>query len=343
MYNLSRLSVVAPPGCRAMGQATQTIKPKRRLMVPNKHWNPLFARERAKRYMKIDLVDFEFDRRRVRDEVTPDEMKERMKKMGIEPSTPYQEKPFYIGSTGAILDEYVPVEGDGKASLISREGGKQAVDFAKGKGKTMSSVRKIRKYDEDFDPRTFVDEALEIYKAAHDCLARNEDELLHKYATEKAYPEMRFQTKRKTIHWKFIKSLEPPKVVHARHAEIVSKENMFGQVTVRFHTQQVLAVYDRFGRLIHGSEVVAKDVLEYVVFEKHLSNIYGLWRLHSKIVPDWLPAREPGRLTFRMPKEEPKKEEEAKTESKEVVSEEQEEEPQRESLLDRFGRVIGRK
>ena len=93
--------------------------------------------------------------------------------------------------------------------------------------------------------------------------------------------------------------------------------------------------------MIHGSEVVAKDVLEYVVFEKHLSNIYGLWRLHSKIVPDWLPAREPGRLTFKIPKEEPKTEKEA--ESKEVVSEEQEEEPQRESLMDRFGRAIGRK
>ena len=93
--------------------------------------------------------------------------------------------------------------------------------------------------------------------------------------------------------------------------------------------------------MIHGSEVVAKDVLEYVVFEKHLSNIYGLWRLHSKIVPDWLPAREPGRLTFKIPKEEPKKEKEA--ESKEVLNEEQEEEPQRESLMDRFGRAIGRK
>ena len=34
-------------------------------------------------------------------------------------------------------------------------------------------------------------------------------------------------------------------MVHARHADIVSKENMFGQVTVRFHTQQQLAVYDR--------------------------------------------------------------------------------------------------
>ena len=76
----------------------------------------------------------------------------------------------------------------------------------------MSSVRKIRSYDEDFDPRTFVDEALEIYKAAHACLASCEHELLHKYATEKAYPEMMHMAQRKTIHWRFIKSLEPPRV-----------------------------------------------------------------------------------------------------------------------------------
>ena len=137
------------------------------------------------------------------------------------------------------------------------------MDFAKGKGKTMMSVRKIRSYEEDFDPRSFAEEATEIYIAAHTALANNEFDLLHKYATEKAYPEMMHLHKRKTIHWRFIKSLEPPKVseksgkifscrmkniqvVHARHADIVSKENMFGQVTVRFHTQQQLAVYDRW-------------------------------------------------------------------------------------------------
>ena len=83
------------------------------------------------------------------------------------------------------------------------------------------------------DPRTFTDEALEIYIAAHNALANGEHELLHKYATEKAYPEMMHMIKRKTVRWNFIKSLEPAKVVHARHAEIVSKDNIFGQVTVR--------------------------------------------------------------------------------------------------------------
>ena len=46
MYcNLSRLPLVGVTGAglRAMsGQATQTIPPRRRRMVPNKHWNPLF-------------------------------------------------------------------------------------------------------------------------------------------------------------------------------------------------------------------------------------------------------------------------------------------------------------
>ncbi len=50
-------------------------------------------------------------------------------------------------------------------------------------------------------------------------------------------------------------------------------------------------MYDRFGRLIHGSKTVAKDVLEYVVFEKHLANVYGSWRLHAKIIPDWMEAK----------------------------------------------------
>merc|ERR1719333_648565 len=217
--------------------------------------------------------------------------------------------------------------------MISTSKAKEVAEKGKGKGKTMLSVRKIRSYDEDFDPREWVDEAMEIYIAAHKALADGEHDLLHKFATEKAYPEMMNMANRKTIRWKFIKSLEPPKVVHARHAEIITKENMFGQVTVRFHTQQTLAVYDRFGRLIHGSEVVAKDVLEYVVFEKHLSNVYGIWRLHSKIVPDWLPPREPGKLTYRVPPEPPKKE--AKPEKSEVAEDkakEEDEEEEKESI-----------
>lgn len=42
-----------------------------------------------------------------------------------------------------------------------------------------------------------------------------------------------------------------------------------------------------------GSEEQPKDVLEYLVLERHLVNPYGRWRLHGKIVPSWAPAKDP--------------------------------------------------
>jgi large subunit ribosomal protein L45 len=52
---------------------------------------------------------------------------------------------------------------------------------------------------------------------------------------------------------------------------------------------------------MYGSEDLVKNVLEYVVFEKHLSNPYGIWRLHAKIVPEWAPPREVILKTFKKP------------------------------------------
>ena len=65
------------------------------------------------------------------------------------------------------------------------------------------------------------------------------------------------------------------------------------------HFFQTLAIYDRFGRLMHGSRFVAKDVLEYIVFERMLAYEYGKWRIHGKIIPDWQAPREPSILTTR--------------------------------------------
>ena len=63
-----------------------------------------------------------------------------------------------------------------------------------------------------------------------------------------------------------------------------------------------MAVYDRFGRLAFGSDTLPKDVLEYVVFEKHISNPYGSWRLHDKIEPSWASDKTPIIRTFRQPR-----------------------------------------
>ena len=45
---------------------------------------------------------------------------------------------------------------------------------------------------------------------------------------------------RTTLYWEFVKSLEPPQVVHVRHGELLVADNAFAQVTVRFFTKQVI-------------------------------------------------------------------------------------------------------
>ena len=52
---------------------------------------------------------------------------------------------------------------------------------------------------------------------------------------------------------------------------------------------------------MYGSEHLVKDVLEYIVFEKHIVNEYGRWRVHSKILPENVGTREPLVTTIRKP------------------------------------------
>ena len=157
------------------------------------------------------------------------------------------------------------------------------------------------------DVPTFAEDAQKIYIRAHELLAagrehrvigREEDDLLLEYVTEFAYPLMTYQTERKTIRWTYIGQNERPEVIQMRTQSMIDKENMFAQITVRLNTRQILAVYDRFAHLIHGSEAVVKDVLEYAVFEKNISDYNGRWRLHSKIVPEWSAPKEAIRQTF---------------------------------------------
>ncbi|CAB3233111.1 unnamed protein product [Arctia plantaginis] len=267
----------------------------------SKHWIPKFKKLRAQKVLKVELPDSN----EVVSEMTPEKMRQKMKERGILPPRPWMERPFYISATGGVFEAYVPPEGDGKASIVSTTRAKQTVQLLEKKSKSMMAIRKIKSFEEDFDRSIFVQRAQEMYIKAHECLANNDKRGLRLYVTEKAYPEFRHNSSMKTIRWKFIESLEPPTIVHARCTDVVSKENIFGQITVRFHTRQQLAVYDRFGRLIHGSEILAKDVLEYIVFEKHLSNLYGTWRIHDKIIPDWTAPKEPSKLTKIMPEPEP--------------------------------------
>ncbi|XP_063932881.1 large ribosomal subunit protein mL45 [Zophobas morio] len=265
-----------------------------------KHWNPKWKTLRRQKVMRVKLPNFQ----EKPEDLSEEEIRSRLKEQGILPPRPWNEKPFFLSCTGGIFEAYVPPEGDGKISPIQVQGAKQKLQYLEKKSRTMMAIRKIKSFEEEFDTATFCKEAEDIYVKMHDLMAKRDLENMTDYVTERAYPEVIHNIENKTIHWKLIKNIELPRVVHARCTDVITKENIFGQTTVRFHTQQMLAVYDRFGRLMHGSEIIAKDVLEYVVFERHLANLYGKWRVHGKIIPDWLPPKEPSLITYLKPAEE---------------------------------------
>ncbi|XP_024889034.1 probable 39S ribosomal protein L45, mitochondrial [Temnothorax curvispinosus] len=267
-----------------------------------KHWNPKWKKERRQKVIKIKLPSFE-EKDDDPTKLDKEEIRSRMKEHGFLPQKPWNERPAYISSTSTIFESYVAPEGDGKYSAITKEGAKQKFTFLEKKSKSLMAVRKIKSFDDSFSTAYFLEEALDIYQKAHEALAaKNEDEII-KYVTEMAYPKITHNMTDKTIHWKFLESLEPARLVHARTTSVLTKDNIFAQLTVRFHTQQVLAIYDRFGRLIQGSEILRKDVLEYIVFEKHLANEYGVWRIHGKIIPSWMAPTDIAEGTYVLPKE----------------------------------------
>lgn len=52
---------------------------------------------------------------------------------------------------------------------------------------------------------------------------------------------------------------------------------------------KVMAIKDKHGRHITGSDKEIKEVVDYVVFERHLTNKYGMWKVCGKLHP--LPQR----------------------------------------------------
>ncbi|NXK43157.1 RM45 protein, partial [Piprites chloris] len=218
-----------------------------------------------------------------------------------------------------IIDPYVPPEGDARLSTLSKEGLKQKMDKLRQTAASQLASRSCPRSISFFRAGNL---AFSVFSGA--CVSPGKagicgeasllcssnglcflcsfnKQKLHSLVTERCYPEMVRGNRYKTIRWSFVESLEPPRVVHVRCDSLVNKGNLYGQVTVRMHTRQILAIYDRFGRLMYGGEQVPKDVLEYVVFERYLVNPYGSWRMHGKIVPQWAPPKDPIVKTVMIP------------------------------------------
>ncbi|XP_022623391.1 39S ribosomal protein L45, mitochondrial isoform X2 [Seriola dumerili] len=154
----------------------------------------------------------------------------------------YLERPINIACTAGIFDAYIPPEGDARLSTLSKEGLKQRTEQIRQSAGSQLAIRKIKEHDSLFSTKDFAERAQEIFIEAHNALTQFNKEKLHSLVTERCYPEMTRGNRFKTIRWRFVESLEPPRVVHARCPDMVSKGNLYGQVTVRMHSKQTVMI-----------------------------------------------------------------------------------------------------
>lgn len=261
-----------------------TIIPNRNKYYHNRHRDPKYRRERTRKIWKIDIPDFDQMRKDDKN-LTPDQIRAKLKEKGVAPPSVWNEKELYAACTLSVIDPYKPKDDDKSSSLVDKI--KLPFTFGTEKIKKSREVSSIRAYEgEDFSLKSFAEQSTDIYVKAHEALVDKDENKLFDYVTEYCFPKLTAGLNRHTIIWKYLGDVEPPVAVQVKSGDLVSKGNKYTQITVRMHTKQILAVYDRHGRLIHGSPNDVKEVLEYIVFEKYMANEYGLWRIHDKIKPE---------------------------------------------------------
>lgn len=265
-------------------------RPWHRKRKGNRHRDEKFRDQRQLKFLPIRLPDFESQRRQERGEMSIAESKKEVKAQGMMPPRSWgmRERPFHVFDSGMIFDDYIPPEGDARASLLSvKEKGLEIKDrFQRRMGKHIKAIKKILP---DWDVIAFAPEAQDIYIKAHNLLAAEEKDAIHDYVTDFAFPKMWGELKLRSLRWRWVETLEAPRVVHVSSQTHGEEANNYTQVTVRLHSTQTLALYDQWGRLLLGSPDVAQEVVEYPIFERHLSDPNSRWRIHGKIRPRWDP------------------------------------------------------
>ena len=85
---------------------------------PNRHWDPKTHKLRMVKFQKLDLPDFDLERRlEAKFAENPAEMKEHLKKKGIMPPLNNPEFPMFLASSSGTFEPYIPREGEGAVSM----------------------------------------------------------------------------------------------------------------------------------------------------------------------------------------------------------------------------------
>lgn len=192
------------------------------------------------------------------------------------------DRPMFIDSPGMIFSGYLPIR---RFFFLTPSGIQERWNAFKNGLWTIYSLVHVRKHCKPFKLKEFAEQAQDIYINVNNALISKDKQKLQDLATSSVYLSLRkeYFSPDKNIHWRYVSTVTRPKVVHVRASPVEDKSNIFAQITVRIHSKQVFAIKDKYGRHVQGSDKQVKEVVDYVVFERHLSNKYGKWRVCGKL------------------------------------------------------------
>jgi len=201
----------------------------------------------------------------------------------------FSEMGIHVESPGSIFSDYVPYEK--KAPFFMPLGAKQRWEAFRAFLSSTYSFVKIRKRI-DFETSTFAREVQKQFIDTNKALQLENSKVADRILEEKMVLVLghrlktRFRDPAKKVYWRFGAELSRPRIVHARVGAMgEKKEASWAQITVRLHTQQMIALTDRYDRLISGSKKTPKEMLDFIVMERNLGDPYSQWRICGKLEP----------------------------------------------------------
>ncbi|XP_011405308.2 PREDICTED: 39S ribosomal protein L45, mitochondrial-like [Amphimedon queenslandica] len=203
--------------------------------------------------------------------------------------------PINFQNLDQFISKYVPPEKFARLPIYTLMGLRQRFEGIKESLKNIHGIATVKKRLRKIDPlkpSKFAQWGQEQFIAVNTAIQNKDKATLKSMTTESASETLKNEFQNKVFNWKFIKEIERPRIVSVRVAPLIEKDNLFGQLIVRLHTQQIMAVYDLAGRLVKGHHSRPKNVIDYVVFERSLSATNARWRICGKMPPQIRPNSE---------------------------------------------------
>lgn len=191
----------------------------------------------------------------------------------------------HLSSPGIIADPYIPPAE--MPSILSVAGWKGRYEKWRAAFVAAVSLGRIKRKLPTFAQGEFKQEAEDMYVQMTAGFAKGDKSVLRTLVTEKVYTEMKSALKRRrpgeTQMWKLV-SMDAVTIQHMRAFALNKKDNEWAQVTIKFSSQQTLAVYDKAKRLTMGHPSRPRSITEYVVFERPLDSPFATWRVCGRLL-----------------------------------------------------------